>query len=231
GIDATGPGFEVTAGAGLFGVGYTGGWGGTSLPSFGHLATPSLTLRLFPDSRWSANLGASGSFTLPSLWQQYGLPDSYGQLVYDRNSLYDATLSYTDEARVRVSVEAASQRVSGYTNGLVTSTGASFSWQVAPTIALRAWTMYVADSTAPPAAVPYYPAGMPSNVNAFWLTYENGSAVRIDAIYRRDVLNAQPFEHLDAAISGPLTEHVRWYAGVEDRLRTTYLDIGVRLTR
>lgn len=231
GIDATGPNFEVTAGAGLFGVGYTGGWGGTSLPSFGHLATPSLTLRLFPDSRWSANLDASGSFTLPSLWQQYGLPDSYGQLVYDRNSLYDATLSYTDEARVRVSVEAASQRVSGYTNGLVTSTGASFSWQVAPTIALRAWTMYVADSTAPPAALPYYAAGMPSNVNAFWLTYENGSAVRIDAIYRRDVLNAQPFEHLDAAISGPLTEHVRWYAGVEDRLRTTYLDIGVRLTR
>jgi hypothetical protein len=231
GLDATGPGFEVTAGAGLFGVGYTGGWGGTSLPSFGHLVTPSLALRLFPDSRWSANLDASGSFTLPSLWQQYGLPDSYGQLVYDRNSLYDATLSYTDEARVRVSVEAATQRVSGYTNGLVTSSGASVAWQIAPSFALRAWTMYVGDSTAPPAAFPYYPAGMPSNVNAFWLTYENGSAVRIDAIYRRDVLNEQPFEHLDAAISGPLGDHVRWYAGVEDRLRTTYLDFGVRLTR
>jgi len=212
----------------LFGVHYTGGSDGTSVPSNAQLATPSLLVRLFPSSKWSADLDASGSFTLPTLWQQYGFDGGYHGFVYDRNSLYSATLSYTDAARVVVSVEGASQHVTGYTNGVVTSDGISVAWQIAPAISLRAWTMNVSDSTVAPLANPYYTSGIPSNVNAIWLTYENGAAVRIDAIYRRDILDRQPFEHLDAAISGPITERLRWFAGVEDRQRTNYVDVGLR---
>jgi hypothetical protein len=231
GIDATGRNYDVTAGVGFFGIGYTGGWGGTSTPSFGHLATPSLQLHLFPDSKWSADLDASGSFTLSNLWQQYGSPDGYGSLVYDRNSLYSAALSYSDNARFRVSLEGASQRVRGFTNGLVTSDGVSFAWQVAPTISLRAWTMFVGDTTVPAREPFYYPTGTPYTVDAIWLTYQNDAAIRVDAIYRRDVLDRQPFEHVDAAISGPVVNHLRWYAGVEDRQRTTYLDLGLRFSQ
>ncbi len=231
GIDAAGKNYDVTAGVGVFGIGYTGGWGGTSTPSNGRLATPSLAVHLVPGSRWSADLDASGSFTLPTLWAQYGSADSYGALVYDRNALYSAALSYSDNARFRVSIEGASQRVRGYTNGLVTSQGVSAAWQVAPTISLRAWTMYVDDATVPAQGGLSYPVGTPQTVDAVWLTYENGAALRVDAIYRRDVLDRAPFEHIDAAISGPVVDHLRWYAGVEDRPRTRYLDVGLRFSQ
>ncbi|MBV8372660.1 MAG: carboxypeptidase regulatory-like domain-containing protein [Candidatus Eremiobacteraeota bacterium] len=229
GIDLAGNAYDVAAGIGFFGVDYTGGSDGTSVPSSGHLATPSLRVALFPNEKWSAVVDASGSFTLPNLWQQYGPTGGYQGLVYDRNSLYSALLSYTDASRIRIAVEAASQHVNGFTNGFVTSDGASIAWQIAPTIALRAWTMRVADTTAPTYANPYYPAGFPSNVNAVWLTYDNFAALRVDAIYRQDVLDRAPFEHFDGDVSGPINGRLRWYAGVEDRQRTTYLDAGIRI--
>ncbi|HKU81224.1 MAG TPA: carboxypeptidase-like regulatory domain-containing protein [Candidatus Tumulicola sp.] len=231
GIEASGSEYDLTAGVGAYGLGFTGGWGGGSTPSSAHLATPSVRLRLFPRSHWSADLQAGGSFTLPTLWQQYALAENPSVLTYDRNALYAATLTYSDDARVRVSVEAASQRVHGYTDGLVTSSGASIAWQIAPQFSVRAWTMYATDTTAPPPGSPYFPVGTPSNVDAFWLTYENGDAIRIDAIYRRDLLDGGPFEHFDGDVSGPITGRLRWYAGVEDRYRTTYFDAGLRLSR
>jgi hypothetical protein len=231
GIDATSADVDVSAGIGWFGVGFTGGTDGTSAPASAHLATPSVLVQLFPSSKWSANVGASGSFTLPDLWQQYAPDDGDEGLVYDRNALYDATLTYTDDARLRVSLEGASQHVAGFTNGTVTSTGVSVAWQVAPAISLRAWTMHVDDTTATsPPYIPFYPSGTPATVNAFWLTYDNGGALRVDAIYRRDVLNGAPFEHVDGDVSGPISGRLRWYAGVEDRQRTTYLDVGLRFT-
>ena len=176
GIDADGSDVDVSAGIGWFGVGFTGGSDGTSAPASAHLATPSILVQLFPDSKWSANLGASGSFTLPNLWQQYAPDDGYDGLVYDRNALYDATLTYTDDARFRVSVEGASQRVAGFTNGMVTSTGVSVAWQVAPAISLRAWTMHVDDTTAASRRTfRFIHPGSPATVNAFWLTYDNGA--------------------------------------------------------
>jgi hypothetical protein len=228
GVEASGKNYDVGAGVGFFGLGFTGGWGGGSTPADGHLATPSLSVKLFPNSKWSADLEASGSFTLPTLWEEYAFSDNYGAFVYNRNALYSANVSYTDDSRLRVSVESASQRVRGYTDGLVTSSGASLAWQIAPAISLRAWTMYVADTTAPPIGPTLYPTGTPSNVNALWLTYDNGPGLRIDAIYRRDLLDREPFEHVDASVSGPVANHLRWYAGVEDRQRTTYLDVGFR---
>lgn len=231
GIEASGTDYDLTAGVGGFDFGFTGGWGGASTPSNARLATPSIRLVLFPESHWSAELQASGSFTLPTLWQQYALAENPSLLTYDRNALYGATLTYSDNARVRVSLEAASQRVRGYTDGLVTSGGASIAWQIAPQLSLRAWTMEVTDTTAPPAGAPYFPIGTPSNVNAVWLTYQNGGALRVDTIYRRDLLDGTPFEHLDGDVSGPITGRLRWYAGVEDRYRTTYFDAGFRLSR
>ncbi len=227
GIDAASNDVDVRAGIGWFGAGFTGGSYGTSVPSNAALATPSILVRLFPDSKWSANVGASGSFTLPNLWQQYAPDDGYGGLVYDRNALYAATLAYTDNARLRVAVEGASQRVVGFTNGTVTSAGASVAWQIAPAISMRAWTMHVDDTTVAPVPNPFYPSESPETVNAFWLTYDNG-ALRADAIYRRDLLNGAPFEHVDGDVSGPINGRLRWYAGVEDRQRTTYLDVGLR---
>ena len=230
GIEADTPDLDVRAGVGWFGVGFTGGVDGTSVPSNAHFATPSLLLRILPNAKFSADVSASDSFTLPNLWQQYGPNGGYGGLTYDRNALYAATLSYTDDARVRVAIEAATQHVNGFTNGDVTSTGASIAWQVAPVLSLRAWTMNVSDSTISPDYNPFYPSGSPANVNALWLTYANAAALRIDVIYRRDVLDGAPFEHVDGDVSGPISNGLRWYASVEDRQRTTYVDAGLRFT-
>lgn len=226
GVDAVGRDVDVTAGIGWFGIGFTGGTDGMSVPSSSHLATPSIDIRILPAAKWSANVAASDSFTLPNLWQQYGPNGGYGGLVYDRNSLVAGTLSYTDDARIRVDLEGASQHVSGFTNGTVSSSGVALTWQIAPALALRAWTMHVGDSTI--AVSPFYQYGTAASVNAFWLTYDNSGAVRVDAIYRRDILNGQPFDHVDGDISGPIAGRVRWYAGVEDRERSTHVDVGLR---
>jgi hypothetical protein len=246
GIDASGTDYGLTAGVGLFGFSYGGGTGGTSVPSNGRLATPSIAVTLFPNAPWSASLSASDSFYLPTLWEQYGYEDdaqggasvagaqnvreatNYGTVTYDRAALYCAELSYTDEARLRVSLEEASQQIHGFTNGSVGSSGASLEWQVAPTLALRAWTMLVSDATEPSGQIPYAPNGVQPNVNAFWATYENGDAVRADAIYRKDLLNGRPFYHVDGDLSGPIAGGLRWYAAIEDRMLVRHLDVGLR---
>lgn len=231
GVEASGPFYDLTAGIGWFGVAYAGGAYGAPMAAAAQLATPSLQLSLLPQAKWSAQIEASDSFTLPTLWQQYYVNDNYSAVSYDRNTLYGATIAYTDDSRLRASAEAASQRVRGYDNGIVTSDGLSLAWQVAPLLSLRAWTMHVDDETYASYGSPYDAASGLPNVNAFWMTYENGSSLRIDAIYRRDVLDGQPFEHVDGAVSGPVTGRLRWYAGVEDRQRVRYLEFGVRLSQ
>jgi hypothetical protein len=216
GVESSLPDLDVTAGVGLFAFRYAGGSLGYSHPSNGTLAAPSLALTLFPQSHWNASLSGSDSFVLPTLWQQYAYPG--GLLTPERASLYEATLTYTDLSRLRVSLEGASQQLRGAVNRPVTSSGVSLAWQVAPAVALRAWTMVAGQAGAQP------------NVGALWLTYEAGT-VRADAVYRKDLLGGLPFYHTDGDVSGPIVSGVRWYAGVEDRLRARYLDAGLRFAR
>ena len=229
GIDATGKDYDVTAGVGTFWIAYAGGSYGVSQPSNAALAVPSLQAQLFPNDRWNLNLEGSGSFTLPTFVEQFD--DGYSEptsIEYRRNELLAAILSYTDQSRLRASFEAASQRVTGVSSGTITSAGLSAIWQIAPTIALRAWTMHVTDSVPSYGAQPAYGGMNAPTVGALWLTYDTGNAVRLDAIYRQDLLNGAPFYHVDGAISGPIANRLRWYAGVEDRMRRTFVDVGLR---
>ncbi|MEO7201062.1 MAG: hypothetical protein ABI431_00415, partial [Candidatus Tumulicola sp.] len=230
GFEADEPDYTLKAGVGQFGIDYEGSGWGSSGGQHTALATPSLQLQLFPNARWGASFSAAGSFSLPTIVEQY---DGYAldSLDYDRAASYAGTLSYTDLQRVRVELEAASQHVDGSVNGLVTSAGLSVTWQFAPDWSLRAWTMRADDATTPllPASYAPYPSNFgTATVNAFWLTYENPGAIRFDAIYRRDLLNGQTFEHVDGDVSGPIKNGLRWYAGVQDVARTTYLSAGLR---
>jgi len=191
---------------------------------------PSVNAGVFPNGKFSANFQASGSFTLPTFVEQYqfaaGQPMPVG---YERNSLAAESFTYTDNSRLRISFEVASESTRGVWTGTVTSTGFAAVWQVAPTIALRAWSMHVDDT------IPLYGGGLPyagnaPTVNALWLTYDTGGAVRIDTVYRRDLLDGLPFYHFDGAISGPIHNGLRWYAGTEDRMRRTFVDAGLRFS-
>jgi hypothetical protein len=228
GFEADEPDYQIIAGAGTFGVDYQGYGFGDSGGYHTALTTPSFQIRVFPKDRWSATFAANESFTLPTLVEQYDAVD-YDTLALDRASSVVGTLSYTDFRRVRVDIEAATQHVYGVENGLITSAGFSTTWQFAPAVSLRAWIMHVDDATTqPPLYSPYLPTAGTSNVDAIWLTYQNPGAIRFDAIYRRDLLNGLPFEHIDGDVSGPLLRGLRWYAGVQDVMRVTYLSAGLQ---
>jgi hypothetical protein len=227
GVVAGGTDYAVTAGVGAFWFDYSGGTYGVSQPTKTALAVPSLQAQLFPAGKWSLNLEGSGSFTLPTFVAQY-LYAGYEAtpVALTRNALQAAALTYTDDSRIRFAFEQASESVHGASTGTVTSMGVSAIWQIAPAIALRAWTMHVTDTAPSYGVLPY--DGIAPTVNAFWLTYDTGNALRADVIYRRDLLDNLPFYHVDGAISGPVANSLRWYAGAEDRLRRTFLDAGLR---
>ncbi|HEX3670598.1 MAG TPA: hypothetical protein VHT92_02715 [Candidatus Cybelea sp.] len=229
GVAASGNDFSVTAGVGAFWFDYAGGTYGVSQPARTSLAVPSLDAKLFPNGKWSLNLQASGSFTLPTFAEQYLYAEAQPMPVeLTRNALQAAILSYTDGARVRVEFEGATENVSGSAGGRVSSMGLSAIWQVAPAISLRTWTMHVTD-TAPIYGGLFPPTPAPT-VNAIWLTYDTGGAIRADVLYRRDLLDELPFYHFDGAISGPIGDRLRWYAGAEDRMHRTFVDAGVRFS-
>lgn len=226
GITARGNDYDVTAGVGAFWFDYAGGTNGALQTPHTALAVPSLDARLFPNGKWSLKLQGSGSFTLPTFEEQFIFGSNPQIVQLERNTLEAVELSYTDANRIRFSFQQAWENVTGVSDGKILSTGFSAIWQIAPAISLRAWTMHVSDS------VSLYASGLPfggaSTVNAVWLTYDVTSSVRADAIYRRDLLDAFPFYHVDGAISGPIDRRLRWYAGVEDRQRRTFLDVGLR---
>jgi hypothetical protein len=229
GIVASGQDYDLTAGVGTFWFDYTGGLYGVSQPAKTALAVPSLQAQLFPNGKWSLNLEGSGSFTLPTFVEQYYYNDGEPAPVQlQRNALESYTVTYTDGARVRFSFEQALQNTSGASTGKISSTGISAIWQLAPALSLRAWTMHVSDTTLLYGSLPY--GGMEPTVGALWLTYDTGNSVRADAIYRRDLLDGLPFYHVDGAISGPITSRLRWYAGAEDRMRRTFVDLGLRFS-
>lgn len=231
GVTATGSFYDATAGIGAFDFNYSGGTSGYSSPSHGSLMTPSLHVDLFPQSKFGATFEAADSFDLPTLWQQYAFDANYGMATYDRSTLYSAQLTYTDDQRVRLSWEEAWQFVRGFANGQVTSSGISATWQVAPAVSLRTWTMVASNSAIGSGQTPYFPSSAQPSVGAVWLTYQNAGAVRFDAIYRKDVLDGAPFYHFDGDVSGPISSTLRWYAGVEDRLAATRVDAGLQFGR
>ncbi len=237
GVDVSEPDYTLRAGIGTFWIGYAGGPYPGVPSAHAQLAVPSLQAQLFPNGKWSASLEGSGSFALPTFLAQYeyagydnstyaGYDDS--TIEFTRSSLWSGQLSYTDDSRLRCSFEEASEDVRGATSGTITSAGLSAAWQIAPLIALRAWTMHVTDTAPiyPSTLTPYL--GIAPTVNALWLTYDNGGALRIDAIYRRDLLDNDPFYHFDAAVSGPVSERLRWYAGTEDWMHRTFVNAGLR---
>jgi hypothetical protein len=226
GLTASGEDYNVTAGVGAFGLRYADG-GVPPLKTA--LALPSLQAQLFPNGHFGGTLEASDSFSLPTFEQQY--LDAYyapSAIELQRDALSAVTLDYTDDSRLHLALEAASQRVAGSADGTITSAGVAATWQFAPLLSLRAWTMHVTDTVPAVYVAGAYTTTPSPTESAAWLTYDSGDALRIDAIYRRDLLDDAPFYHVDGDVSGPIVSQLRWYAGVEDRLRRTFLDVGLR---
>lgn len=227
GFEISGSDVDVQAGMAALWIAQRGGGANAAGTNF---ATPSLVARFHPRGNVRLDLTQSASYGLPSFDAQY----AYGgapAVDAERNSLSAATLTYSDASRLNASFEAASQNVAGSAWGRIASEGLAATWQVAPTLALRAWSMHVTDtvrSMLPNAYVPGSADGLAPTTGALWLTYENAGAVRADAIYRRDLLDGMSFFHVDGDLSGPLRGSLRWYVGAGDRQRHGFLDVGLR---
>ena len=208
GVNASGRDYDVTAGVGTFWIDYAGGTTGVSRPAKAALALPSIQAQLFPNQRWSLNLQDSDSFTLPTFVDQYQYSGpGLNTVEYDRNALLAEALTYTDQARLRISLEQATERVAGAASGTITSAGLSADLAGRP----------VDRAAGLDDACDRHGSGLRIDDGVRWKhdahrqrvlvnlrRYTGG--LRLDAIYRRDLLDGAPFYHVDGDLSGPIAE-------------------------
>jgi hypothetical protein len=229
GAQTRGDRYEARAAIGAYQIAYNGGTGGVAVPMQTQALIPSLYASYDISPQWNVALYAGSSFRLPTLLEAYGTRPLSSALQIDRYAQFTQTLSYTDLKRITISVTSMSEGLSSLDAGVIHSAGASIAWQIAPEIALRAWTLWFDDGTQPSVNLlrfgraPQY--GTPGSV---WLTYESQSGLRIDTIYRSDFLDALPQRHIDASISGPFARGLRWFVSTEKRQDARTIDAGIK---
>jgi hypothetical protein len=127
----------------------------------------------------------------------------------DRSHLIDAGIGFDDLRRFRIDAMVFRQTVSGAAYGTTGGSGISTVWQVAPSLAVRAWTLISrenGDNSAAYAGVTggAYSTGTTTlDRNVTWITA--GNTLRVDAIWRSG--------NLEGDVSLPAGPHVRFVAG------------------
>lgn len=131
-----------------------------------------------------------------------------------RSHLLDAGLGFDDGNRIRVDAMLFRQTVTGQAYGTTGGSGISAVWQIAPSLALRSWTLISKDN-----GYEYATYGTTSSLdrNVAWLTA--GNVLRVDAIWRGN--------NLEGDISIPAGAHARLVAGTRRDGPNRVLTAGV----
>jgi len=146
------------------------------------------------------------------------LLESESGFVGDRSQLVEVGATYSDNARIRLGTTAFSERISASHGRHLSGIGIDGTWQIAPALALRAWTLKnsaVTDTTY--AGRANAPIGTHRSV--VWFTA--GEALRVDVLARGGPLEGDirvPFGAYAATVGSSMQ------AGV----RVTTLGIGTR---
>ncbi len=154
-----------------------------------------------PSTQWSLHASTSSGYTLQTylgVYTPFEAGNGYGTPVLDGHT-NEAIVEFGDEARVRASLTALAW--GGVDGSASSSAGASLAWQIAPSLSLRTWLLR-AQSTA----------WSPTTVGSAWLTYANGRNLRADVMLGRSLLDHVPYDHIDASISGRITDRLDWFA-------------------
>lgn len=228
GVHASGSWYDVLAAYGLYDASYTGGVYGLEFPQGAQMTAPLVRVRVSPNDRWSLTASTSGGFMLPTLLARYGIDVPYRVVYVDRDATQEATIEYSDGARVRIAATGLQRYVRGMDNGRVGSMGASVTWQVAPEVSVRASYLRSSPRFTSREGFRYGERPLPATTGSVWLTYDLTSALRFDAIWRQDLIDYLPDAHLDASISAPFARDLRWFVGSERRLGVRYTDVGLR---
>ena len=194
-------------------VTYAGGYPG-ALVNNRSTATSSASLDLELAPQWTFHASDNHGYALQTFLTTFGpqAPDDPNPI--DTISTAEATLDFDSLQRLRAS--ATVLRSLDALGQTTSSAGASLGWQIAPAISLRTWLLR--EDTA----------GANSQlVGSSWLTYET-SSFRLDAIWRRDILDKDPDAHLDGDVSGRLSDRMRWFVSSERRAGIRATDLGIR---
>lgn len=155
--------------------------------------------------RFQLRGGVLGAFRAPTLLE------SESGFAGDRSMLVEAGATYTDNARLRVGATAFNERIAGASVRRLSGIGIDGTWQIAPALALRAWTLgnsATIDTTyARRANVP-----IGTHRRVVWLTA--GAALRVDLLAR----------------GGPLEGDVRVPFGAYAATLGSSMQAGVRVT-
>lgn len=221
--------YDALLAAGAADIAYSGGYSGAA-PAAASASSGVLQLQFHPNDRWALETSTTTGYRLPTFLERYGIVGQDDSVTFDHDQTLEATLSYTDTSRVRASVTALHRRTSGLHLGALGTIGAAFAWQVAPRISVRSWVMRTSSGQAPyEPLLSLNPASTnPATVGSAWLTYEPSSRVRVDAIWRRDIVDQHPDAHFDAAFSSVLSGESRWFVSSERWLGRRSITAGIR---
>ncbi len=173
----------------------------------------SATLDLHPSPMWDLTASTSSGYILQTVFGYYEASDN-GYPSSNLVSSDELDLTFHDLQRVRIGLTTFGTRSSSGVDD--TSAGAQLAWQIAPSVSLRTWWLDVNT----------HGAGSQS-VGSAWLTAVSG-VLRLDVIWRRDLLDLAGDAHLDGSISGPIGFRMRWFAQTEQFAHTRVTDVGIR---
>lgn len=191
---------------------------------------PSLRVTYRPANRWRIDASAVSGFAAASLLERLGIEEDGVPVERDAHRQLD--LAYGDGRRLSVSATAIRGTFSGIRSGTIAGDGAAAALQIAPLISLRAWAYRVMPGIASDTrGFTFDPPMRRATTASAWLTYENEARTRVDLIFRRSLLDWQPYEHLDAFVSGPVAPSARWFVKSENRHRVRYVGAGLEIER
>jgi len=144
---------------------------------------------------------------------------AHALLPVDRDELFQSGFSYTDRSRISTEIAVFRERIAGAGTSVDAGAGISLAWQIAPELALRAWSMQPSQSLAAP-YVFYAPAALP-RTSSVWLTYDR--FVRFDAIYYGG--------RIDGDVNFPVARDTIFRVGRDSSSGSPLYSFGLRYVR
>ncbi|MEO6991293.1 MAG: TonB-dependent receptor plug domain-containing protein [Candidatus Baltobacteraceae bacterium] len=198
--------------------------------SSGLFLLPALVVQTGLSRGFGLRVSASQSLRIPTLYEWYAGPKT-SSVPAESGTLLDGALTYDDARRFRVEALLFRENLADVAPRGTNGVGLSVAWQIAPLLSLRAWTLNDSGEQDRSLAATLY--GSPSlSRGVAWLSYENPSALRFDALVHRDRNGSgAPAADLDGSATVPLNRSVAATFGTLRRDSRRRFYAGLRFMR
>jgi len=193
-----------------------------------HIALlPSLALRTALGGGAYLRADYSESARVPTLLETANLAQTVAPPL-ERGELADGAFGFDDGGRVRAEAIAYQEFTHGFDERRLDGLGLSITWQLAPLLSVRTWSLRASPLTFSSPLAPESDASR----QVLWSTYLNPAGLRFDAIAHRDAASgARGAYALDAAALAPLASRVSLAAGTAQSAGARHYFLGLRAER